>query len=58
MTPTWSQGGTSLVYVKFREDGKRDLWIVNADGSDARRLTDGMGDNYAPVWSPHPGRQK
>jgi len=58
MTPTWSQGGTSLVYVKFREDGKRDLWIVSADGSDARRLTDGTGDNYAPVWSPHVGKQK
>ncbi|MCS6830358.1 MAG: hypothetical protein RMM08_00460 [Armatimonadota bacterium] len=58
ITPTWSQGGTSLVYVKFREDGKRDLWIVGADGSDARRLTDGTGDNYAPTWSPHPGKQK
>lgn len=58
ITPTWSQGGTSLVYVKFREDGKRDLWIVGADGSDARRLTDGTGDNYAPAWSPHPGKQK
>lgn len=54
ITPTWSQGGTSLVYVKFREDGKRDLWFVSADGSDARRLTDGTGDNYAPTWSPHP----
>jgi Tol biopolymer transport system component len=58
MTPTWSQGGTSLVYVKFREDGKRDLWVVNADGSDARRLTDGTADNYAPTWSPHAGKQK
>ncbi|MCS6949699.1 MAG: hypothetical protein NZ520_04465 [bacterium] len=56
VTPTWSQGGTSLVYVKFREDGGRDLWIVNADGSDARRLTDGTGDNFAPAWSPHPGK--
>jgi len=54
ITPTWSQGGTSLVYVKFREDGKRDLWIVSADGSDNRRLTDGTADNFSPVWSPHP----
>jgi dipeptidyl aminopeptidase/acylaminoacyl peptidase len=54
VTPTWSQGGTSLVYVKFREDGKRDLWIVSADGSDNRRLTDGTADNFSPVWSPHP----
>lgn len=58
ITPTWSQGGTSLVYVKFRADGKRDLWIVSADGSDARRLTDGTADNYAPVWSPYSGKQK
>lgn len=57
-TPTWSQGGTSLVYVKFREDGKRDLWIVNADGSGARRLTDGTSDNFSPVWSPYSGKRK
>lgn len=54
ITPTWSQGGTSLVYVRFREDGKRDLWIVSADGSGDKRLTNGTGDNYAPAWSPHP----
>lgn len=54
ISPTWSQGGTSLVYVKFREDGGRDLWIVGADGSDPKRLTDATGDNYAPAWSPHP----
>lgn len=54
VTPTWSQGGTSLVYVRFRKDGKRDLWIVSADGSGDKRLTDGTGDNYAPTWSPHP----
>ncbi|MGQ9488868.1 MAG: TolB family protein [Armatimonadota bacterium] len=54
ITPTWSRGGTSLVYVRFREDGQRDLWTVSSDGSGDKRLTDGTGDNYAPTWSPHP----
>lgn len=28
------------------------LWVMNADGSGLRRLTDGPFDHRAPAWSP------
>ena len=50
--PSWSPDGGRLVCTLAREDGKRDVWRVNADGSEAVNLTDGEGDNYNPRWSP------
>jgi len=50
--PCWSPDGKQLVCTVAREDGKRDIWRVNADGSGAVNLTKGMGDNYDPAWSP------
>jgi len=28
------------------------LWVLPAKGGDAKRITDGMGDDQEPVWSP------
>jgi len=50
--PSWSPDGKRLVCAVVREDGGRDIWRVNADGSGAVNLTKGRGDNYNPVWSP------
>jgi TolB protein len=30
-----------------------DLWAMNADGSNPRRLTSGSGDNQGATWSPN-----
>jgi TolB protein len=49
--PAWSPDGSRLACSIFREDGGRDIRIVNADGSNAVNLTSGKGDNYNPVWS-------
>ncbi|WP_217552819.1 DUF11 domain-containing protein [Streptomyces sp. GbtcB6] len=35
-----------------RTDGGHDLWVVNADGTGLRRVTDGTGDNTWPTWDP------
>jgi TolB protein len=32
--------------------GQQDIWIVNADGTARRRVTDGNGVNATPAWSP------
>ena len=45
-SPSWSPDGTMLVYVS--DDPASHLWIVNADGSDPRQLTDGA--DYFPDW--------
>jgi len=50
--PTWSPDGRQLACTVISEDGKRDIWRVNADGTSAVNLTKGQGDNYNPAWSP------
>ena len=39
-----------IVYSS-NEDNSRDLWIVNADGSQPQRLTNNVGDNFFPTVS-------
>jgi dipeptidyl aminopeptidase/acylaminoacyl peptidase len=50
--PTWSPDGTRIAYVQ--EDGSDELWVVDADGTDASRIDlDGFeGDVANPQWSP------
>jgi TolB protein len=33
-------------------DGNYELYVMNADGSDVRRLTTSSGVDYLPAWSP------
>jgi TolB protein len=49
--PRWSPKGDSLVYT-VRQSG-HDLWIVNVDGSNPRRLTSGTGDSQGATWAPN-----
>jgi TolB protein len=49
--PRWSPKGDMIVYTM--RQGTHDIWGVNADGSNARRLTSGPGDNQGPTWSPN-----
>lgn len=52
MQPRWSPDGSQLVFVSDR-DGSENIWIANADGMDARQLTDDERENYmSPVWTP------
>ena len=49
--PRWSPKGDSLVYTA--RQGGHDLWIVNVDGSNPRRLTGGTGDSQGATWAPN-----
>ena len=49
--PRWSPKGDVLVYTS--RQGTHDIWAVNADGSNPRRLTQGPGDNQGPTWAPN-----
>jgi Tol biopolymer transport system component len=51
--PRWSPDGKRIVWMrKFPERGY-DLWTMDADGGNARALTDnGMIDDAYPSWSP------
>jgi Tol biopolymer transport system component len=50
-TPAWSPDGKQLVFTGY-DGGLSDLFIVNADGSDLRRLTNDKYADLQPAWSP------
>jgi len=49
--PRWSPKGDVIVYTQ--RQGTHDIWAINADGSNPRRLTSGPGDNQGPTWAPN-----
>jgi TolB protein len=54
--PEWSPDGMRLVFFSRRDfpnqDQRNEIYVANADGSDARRLTDDAVEDVLPVWSP------
>jgi hypothetical protein len=51
--PRWSPDGSRLLYEVVNPNGLRDLWIVNADGTNPINLTKDLeGDKSQAVWCP------
>lgn len=53
--PDWAPDGTRLAYTTDEADGSSDIWIVDRDGANQRRLVDCQAPCvYAddPAWSP------
>lgn len=60
VSPSWSPDGKHLTFATIVEpartaggkpQGQQDIWMINADGANRRRLTDGSGTNLEPHWS-------
>ena len=49
--PEWSPDGKHIVFMRGPEEG-HDIYVADADGSNARRLTTDPKDDQIPVWSP------
>ncbi len=50
---SWSPGGSKIAYISER-GGQRNIWLVNADGSNDGQLTNNSDSNlllYCPIWS-------
>ena len=59
--PHWSPEGGRIAYVVTKADLARsvydsDLWIIDADGKNDRRLTFANGADFRPRWSPDGAR--
>lgn len=57
--PAWSPDGTRIAFTRLSGDQldanglpHSDLYVMNADGTQMRRLTAGLADESGPSWSP------
>jgi WD40 repeat protein len=51
-SPGWSPDGKRIVFSSIGKSGRMDLYIVDADGTGLRQLTNDSYDDRDPVWSP------
>jgi TolB protein len=49
--PTWSPDGSQIVFYSNRETGRRQLWIMNADGSGQRNYSSNEYEDWDPIWT-------
>jgi Tol biopolymer transport system component len=59
MHPAWSPDGTQIAFTRaLPERGSDgfmgDIFVIDAEGGDARRVTDGPGLDCCPAWQPVP----
>lgn len=50
--PYWSPDGTKIVFQSNRNDNDSEIYSMNADGSNIKRLTHTKGYDETPIWSP------
>ncbi|MEX2487859.1 MAG: hypothetical protein WD377_09605 [Nitriliruptoraceae bacterium] len=51
-SPNWSPDGQRIAFAFGTEDGRSHIWVVDRDGENLTRITDGeVVDDY-PRWSP------
>jgi TolB protein len=50
--PAWSRDGERIAFDRTEDGGPRALFVMNPDGSGARRVPTGGRQAYNPAWSP------
>ncbi len=49
--PTWSPDGQQIVFFSNRDSGRRQLWTMNADGSNPQPFLISAYEDYYPIWA-------
>ncbi len=50
--PSWSHSGTLIAYVTSMEDIRPEIYVMDADGANQRRITFNQDGDTLPQWSP------
>lgn len=48
--PTWSPEGGRIAFWSDRETERRQIWVMNADGTGLTNLSNSPYDDWDPVW--------
>ena len=56
--PVWSPDGKKLVFRRMIGETNSEVFVANADGSDARNLTNDPAFDGWPAWSPDGRRSR
>jgi len=51
MSPSWSPDDRQIAYASNR-DGKFQIYAMNSDGTNVRRLTNNKAEESSPAWAP------
>jgi TolB protein len=52
MGGAYSPDGSKIAFTASQNGGSTDVWVADADGGNARRLTRESSDDLSPTWSP------
>ena len=55
--PSWSPNGKYLVFTSTRA-GSSQIYIMNADGQNQRKISTGKGECATPAWGPYTSEQE
>jgi hypothetical protein len=50
--PAWSPDGSRIAFSRGPDMGPSHIYVMDADGTDVRQLTQGSGSDRNPGWSP------
>lgn len=50
--PAWSPDGARIAFLSFLEEGPWDIWVMNANGSNPRKLTNTPAKEGLFSWAP------
>src|SRR5713101_6275872 len=50
--PVWAPDSRRLLFLSDREEEKNQLWLINTDGGEARKVTNMLNGISEAAWSP------